>query len=58
MGSNTFRNCEFCTYSWTAKVENPKSCPRCKRRFDYKEARLVLEALGREYGYNLIGESQ
>ncbi|MBI2655418.1 hypothetical protein HYX06_03275 [Candidatus Woesearchaeota archaeon] len=54
----TNKECKFCTYRWTAKVKNPKSCPRCKRRFDYKEARLVLEALGREYGYNLVGEVQ
>ena len=52
------RDCEFCTYKWTAKVKSPKSCPRCKRRFDYKEAKLVLEALGMEYGYNLLGGEQ
>ena len=50
--------CEFCTYRWVPKVQNPKSCPRCKRRFDYKEAKIVLEALGREHGYDLIGEMQ
>ncbi|MBW3000473.1 hypothetical protein KY341_01200 [Candidatus Woesearchaeota archaeon] len=27
--------CEKCDYEWTPKVEQPKSCPRCKRRFDY-----------------------
>ena len=58
MSGNDFNECEFCTYRWTAKVKNPKSCPRCKRRFDYKDAKLVLEALGREYSYDLIGETQ
>ena len=45
--------CEFCTYRWQAKVDSPKSCPRCKRRFDYKDAKLVLEQLGNEFGYDL-----
>ena len=58
MRSVNIRECEFCAYRWTARVQNPKSCPRCKRRFDYKEAKLVLGALGREYGYNLTGELQ
>ena len=58
MSGGTVRECEFCAYSWTARVQNPKSCPRCKRRFDYKEAKLVLGALGREYGYDLIGDLQ
>lgn len=47
--------CEFCTYSWSSRVEKPKSCPRCKRRFDYKEARLALEEIGKQFGYNLGG---
>ncbi len=58
MSGDNFRKCEFCTYRWTTKVDSPKSCPRCKRRFDYKEARLVLEALGKEFGYNLAGDLQ
>lgn len=55
MSGNRYRECEFCTYRWLTKVDSPKSCPRCKRRFDYKDARLVLESLGKEYGYNLVG---
>ena len=54
MSNNIKRACEFCTYRWSAKVDSPKSCPRCKRRFDYKDARLVLEMLGKEYGYDLV----
>jgi rubrerythrin len=27
--------CERCGYKWKEKKENPISCPRCKRRFDY-----------------------
>ncbi|HLC68758.1 MAG TPA: hypothetical protein VJH24_02870 [Candidatus Bilamarchaeaceae archaeon] len=48
--------CEFCNYTWHSRVAKPISCPRCKRRFDYKEARLVLNQLGKEYGYNLLEE--
>ena len=55
MSKNNFRLCEFCTYRWITKVDSPKSCPRCKRRFDYKKARLVLEALGKEFDYDLLG---
>ena len=29
------QNCEHCEYVWTSRVEEPKACPRCKRRFDY-----------------------
>ena len=55
MSKNNFRLCEFCTYRWITKVDSPKSCPRCKRRFDYKDARLVLEDLGKEFDYDLLG---
>jgi len=27
--------CEYCEYEWNPRKENPKACPRCKRRFDY-----------------------
>ena len=27
-------------YKWIPRTENPKSCPRCKRRFDYP---LIIE---------------
>jgi len=26
--------CPFCHWDWRARVENPKACPRCKRRLD------------------------
>jgi predicted amidophosphoribosyltransferase len=45
--------CEFCTYEWNAIVSSPKSCPRCKRRFDYREARLILQKLGKKYGWDI-----
>ncbi len=54
--SNNNKECEFCSYKWISKVSTPKSCPRCKRRFDYKDARLVLKNLGNEFGYNLVRE--
>lgn len=28
-------DCKFCKYKWQPRVTNPKSCPRCKYRFDY-----------------------
>jgi len=27
--------CIHCEYEWKARVEEPKSCPRCKKRLDY-----------------------
>ncbi|MBI2139859.1 hypothetical protein HYU14_02970 [Candidatus Woesearchaeota archaeon] len=45
--------CGFCTYSWISRVRAPKSCPRCKRRFDYKEAKEVLVSLRKKFGYRL-----
>ena len=27
--------CEKCQYEWKNRQDQPKSCPRCKRRFDY-----------------------
>ncbi|MBI2564498.1 hypothetical protein HYV79_00720 [Candidatus Woesearchaeota archaeon] len=41
-------SCEYCTYGWFPRVESPKSCPRCKRRFDYKDIREVFQTLKRE----------
>jgi predicted Zn-ribbon and HTH transcriptional regulator len=26
--------CPFCGYEWEKRVDNPKSCSRCKRRLD------------------------
>lgn len=27
--------CTQCNYQWESRIDTPKSCPRCKRRFDY-----------------------
>lgn len=27
--------CIKCDYSWKTRIVLPKSCPRCKTRFDY-----------------------
>lgn len=53
MSGDKFKECEFCTYRWISRVQSPKSCPRCKRRFDYKYAALVLKELGKEFKYDL-----
>ncbi|MBI2138499.1 hypothetical protein HYU13_02845 [Candidatus Woesearchaeota archaeon] len=45
--------CGFCKYEWISRVAAPKSCPRCKRRFDYKDAQEVLGALRGQFGYRL-----
>jgi len=58
MSSLRLGECEFCDYRWSSRVDNPKSCPRCKRRLDYKDAKLVLNRLGKEFGYNLTRELQ
>jgi len=36
-------NCEKCSYEWVARVESPKSCPRCKFRFDYDIVRKLKD---------------
>ena len=35
--------CEKCGYEWLARVENPKSCPECKRRDWRKEKKMETE---------------
>ncbi len=44
------KDCCFCSYKWESRVESPKACPRCKRRFDYpnNEERIVNEDILRE----------
>jgi len=32
--------CPDCGYEWKPRVENPKSCPRCKRRLDYPKKKV------------------
>jgi len=29
-----FMKCKKCNYEWVSRIENPKSCPRCKARLD------------------------
>jgi len=29
------QKCSYCEYEWVSRKENPKECPRCKRRMDY-----------------------
>jgi primosomal protein N' len=45
--------CHYCSYEWKERIKNPKSCPRCKHRFDYKMAQEVLKKLGKKFGYDL-----
>lgn len=33
------QHCEFCDNRWDGIKEHPISCPRCKRRFDYSQAK-------------------
>ena len=28
--------CPKCSYEWESRKPNPKACPRCKARLDYK----------------------
>jgi len=42
------KTCEYCDYGWLSRVDEPKSCPRCKRRFDYKDIRQVFAQLKKE----------
>ena len=28
--------CQSCEYEWKSRVKNPKACPRCKGRLDFK----------------------
>ncbi|NOZ81409.1 MAG: hypothetical protein GXP63_07110 [DPANN group archaeon] len=55
MSDNTMI-CNHCTYAWQTRVASPKSCPRCKRRFDYQEAKIVLRRLSKQFGYRLTGD--
>lgn len=29
-------NCPKCGYEWESRVAEPKACPRCKSRLDYR----------------------
>lgn len=33
--TDTMKKCNNCGYEWETRIENPVSCPKCKRRFDY-----------------------
>ena len=30
------KKCPRCSYEWEARKENPKECPKCKKRLDLK----------------------
>jgi predicted Zn-ribbon and HTH transcriptional regulator len=34
----TKQHCPKCGYAWESRVEEPKSCPRCKTRLDFQRA--------------------
>ncbi len=46
-------NCPHCHYSWESRKNNPKACPRCKRRLDYpgKREDPLSGAVGIERGF-------
>ncbi|MBS3167684.1 hypothetical protein J4216_01010 [Candidatus Woesearchaeota archaeon] len=33
--------CNICQYEWVSRVNSPKACPRCKRRFDYLSVKIA-----------------
>ncbi len=35
LDANEGVECSKCGYGWIPRVKQPKSCPRCKTRFDY-----------------------
>ena len=42
--------CEYCEYKWETRKDKPKSCPRCKRRFDYPISKQDNKDLNKEKG--------
>lgn len=34
------KRCGFCDYEWVSRQDNPKACPKCKRRLDTKKVSL------------------
>jgi len=37
------KSCSKCGYKWESRIEDPKSCPRCKQRLDTKYVREFKE---------------
>ena len=35
-------DCVKCDYEWMSRIEQPKSCPRCKTRLDFGKANITL----------------
>ena len=35
---NRIKKCDDnnCGYEWISRIDNPVSCPKCKKRFDYE----------------------
>ena len=44
--------CKFCQYDWQPHVNNPVSCPRCKRRLDIVPRNIVALQIGGSVGPN------
>ncbi|MGC9307943.1 MAG: nucleotidyltransferase [Thermoplasmatota archaeon] len=40
-------HCPYCGYRWTPRTEQPKACPRCKRRLDYPGTAGDMDLLDR-----------
>jgi predicted Zn-ribbon and HTH transcriptional regulator len=36
IGLGETMKCKKCSYEWKSKKENPKACPRCKARLDWR----------------------
>lgn len=39
--------CSKCGYEWTAKVEDPKSCPSCKQ-YNWKAQGMIYDDMGQD----------
>lgn len=35
--------CKVCGYIWKSRIKMPKSCPRCKCRFDYPYKEILKD---------------
>lgn len=38
--------CKNCGYEWDNRKQKPKSCPRCKTRFDYPKKNAIKNFIG------------
>lgn len=50
------KTCRYCKYQWFAIKDNPKVCPRCKRRLDFPR-KLVIDLDNKTIsGSTIVGE--